>query len=213
MSFVHPSTVLVSGMTQSGKSLFVAGVIASRFFEPMPTQIIWLYSDWQVLYDAIKIFRPDVRFIRIGTEEQLAELYDGISGEEAVLLIIDDQMEIGAKSNTLSKFFTKGSHHKNMSVVYLVQNLFDKGKSQRTVSLNAHYILLFKNPRDKSQAEVLARQMYPGKWRAFLKAFEDATRKPHSYLLVDLRPDTPEACRLRAKILPWKTPAVVYELV
>ena len=46
----------------------------------------------------------------------------------------------------------------NVSVVYLTQNVFDKNKYARTISLNAHYLVLFKNPRDASQ---FARQMYP----------------------------------------------------
>jgi len=46
--------------------------------------------------------------------------------------------------------FTKISHHRNVSVVYLTQNVFDKNKYARTISLNAHYLVLIKNPRDAS---------------------------------------------------------------
>jgi len=55
----------------------------------------------------------------------------------------------------------KGSHHKNVSVVYLAQNLFPKNKFARTMSLHAHYMVLFKNPRDTTQFANLVRQMYP----------------------------------------------------
>ena len=40
---------------------------------------------------------------------------------------------------TLVKLFTKGSHHRNLTVIYIVQNVFDKGKYSRTISLNSHY--------------------------------------------------------------------------
>jgi len=59
----------------------------------------------------------------------------------------------------VANVFTKISHHRNIGVVYLTQNLFDKNKYARTISLNAHYPVLFKNPRDATQFATLARQM------------------------------------------------------
>ena len=39
-------------------------------------------------------------------------------------------------SRPVTKLFTKKSHHCNTSVIYLVQNVFPKGKESRTISLN-----------------------------------------------------------------------------
>jgi len=76
-------------------------------------------------------------------------------GSESTLLILDDLM---SETNQLvANVFTKISHHRNVSVVYLTQNLFDKNKYARTISLNAHYLVLFKNPRDATQFATLAR--------------------------------------------------------
>jgi len=44
----------------------------------------------------------------------------------------------------VANIFTKGSHHRNVSVVFLAQNLFPQNKFTRATSLNAHYIVLFK---------------------------------------------------------------------
>jgi len=49
---------------------------------------------------------------------------------------------------------------RNVSVVYLSQNLFPENKFARTMRMNAHYMVLFKNPRDATQVANLARQMY-----------------------------------------------------
>ena len=38
---------------------------------------------------------------------------------------------------------------------------------------------------------VLARQMYPGQNEKFLNTYRMATSKPFGYLLIDLKPDTP----------------------
>ena len=102
----------------------------------------------------------------------------------------------------VTKLFTKGSHHRNISVMYIVQNLFGKNKEQRTSSLNSHYLVVFKNPRDASQITHLAKQMYPGKLKYVQESFKDATSVPHGYLLLDLRQETPDHLRLRTDIFP-----------
>ena len=63
-------------------------------------------------------------------------------------------------------------------------------------------MVLFKNPRDATQITYLARQMFPGKSAFMVDAFKDATTKPFSYLLIDLKADTEEKQRLRANIFP-----------
>jgi len=73
------------------------------------------------------------------------------------------------------------------------------------MSLNAHYMVLFKNPRDASQFASLARQMYPTKSSFAVEAYKDATREPYSYLFVDLRPEQDEDLRLRTNIFPAET--------
>ena len=106
---------------------------------------------------------------------------------------------------SIANLFTKGSHHRNISVVFLVQNMFHKNKHIRTISLNSHYMVLFKNPRDASQFAALARQMYPNQSAFALEAYKDATQQPFSYLFVDLRPEQDDTLRLRANIFPGET--------
>jgi hypothetical protein len=105
-------------------------------------------------------------------------------------------------NDSVSNIFTKVSHHRNVSVIYLSKNLFHKSKQNRTLSLNAPYIVLFKNPRDAVQVATLARQMHPGRGKFLAEAFKDATDKPYGYLLIDLKPDTEEKYRIRTNIFP-----------
>ena len=72
----------------------------------------------------------------------------------------------------------------------------------RNISLNAHYIVLFKSPRDKQQISMLARQVNPGKVQEFMRSYEDATRRPHGYLMLDLKPTTDDQQRLKTNVLP-----------
>ena len=65
-----------------------------------------------------------------------------------------------------------------------------KNKQTRTLSLNSHYIVLFKNARDATQVDNLARQMYLGKSAFMIEAFKNATSAPCGYLLIDLKQET-----------------------
>lgn len=185
----HPFTMLVSGPTGVGKTVFVQKLLSADMIDPTPTRIVWAYGEWQKSYESFP-------FTYIQGLDNVDDIIAQVDGPQ--ILVVDDMM--GQDTNTLEQWFTKKSHHRNVSIIYIVQNLFDK--KQRTISLNAHYLVLFKNPRDTSQLGVLARQMYPGHAQFMIEAYTDATQKPRSYLLVDLKPDTPEEMRLRSHILP-----------
>jgi len=72
----------------------------------------------------------------------------------------------------------------------------------RTISLNSHYMVLFKNPRDAGQFSILARQMYPSGSKSAEEAYRDAAERPFGYLFVDLKPQQDEQYRLRTNIFP-----------
>ena len=190
LKLVHPSTCLISGPTGSGKTVFVKKLIDFKYFHPMPSNIIYCYGSYQPLFNSMK----GVHFEE-GLPSNLSSLQDS-------LIIIDDLMSELAGDPRLSKLFTKGSHHRNLSVIFITQNLFHQGKEMRNISLNSHYLVLYKNPRDKSQVMHLARQMFPGKSKAFQEIFNDATALPYSYLFIDLRPDSCESLRMRTRIFP-----------
>ena len=123
-----------------------------------------------------------------------------IEPDERNTVVLDDQMSEAGKLEETSNLFTKGSHHRNITVVYIVQNVFDKGKVHRTISLNSHYMILFKNPRDEGQMRSLAQQVFPTKVKFFMDSFREATKKDHGYLLLDLHPLTPDPLRVRTRI-------------
>jgi len=195
LKLVHPSTILVSGPTGCGKTQFVIKLLNEDIFEKQVNRIIWIYSEWQQSYQQLEN-RVDFR------KEVDEALYNSLVPTMRNLIVLDDQMSKIGDSKILSRLFTEGSHHRNLSIIYIVQNLFDKGRAHRTVSLNAQYLVLFKNPRDKSQIDCLARQMYPGHVSFLVAAFQEATKQSYGYLFIDLRPETPEDLRVRTRIFP-----------
>ena len=116
---------------------------------------------------------------------------------QPTIYIYDDLMKDSTNNSDICEMNTEGSHHCNLSVICLLQNLYHHGKENRTMSLNTQYIVLFKNPRDQQQVAHLARQMYPNNWQLFLKTFHYATKEPYGYLLVDLKQDTADENRLK----------------
>ena len=194
----HPFTAVVAGPTGCGKTEWVFKFIANREFmiNPAPVSIVYSYGEWQ---PSFKRFSHQVEFV-----EGFPELPE--RSDNPLLLIIDDQMD--KTGQKVSNLFTKGSHHRNISVIYIVQNLFDKNSVHRTISLNAHYIVAFKNPRDKSQIVHLAKQLNPGNIRYVHESFILATEKAHGYLVIDLKQSTPENLRYRSHIFPGETQRV-----
>ena len=172
--------------------MFVKRLIehADVMIHPSPERVVWCYGEWQPLYATL----PSVDF-REGLPEP--SLFDP---NQRTLVVVDDLM--AEADGRLTQLFTKGSHHRNISVVYIVQNLFNKTKDHRTISLNAHYLVLFKNPRDASQITTIAKQMAPGHTQVVREAFNDATSEPYGYLLVDFKQATPDHLRLRTKLFP-----------
>lgn len=192
MELQHAFTCTVAGPTNAGKTWFVFRVMkhANKMINPPPEKIVYCYGEFQPEFAEF----PWVEF-----HEGLPSM-DQFDGRQRVLLIIDDLMDEVDK--TVSNLFTKLSHHRNVSVIFMTQNLFHKNKHIRTMNLNTHYIVLFKNPRDVGQVATLARQMYPGKSNFLIESYQDATKEPRGYLLIDLKQETDEQFRIRTKIFP-----------
>ena len=100
----------------------------------------------------------------------------------------------------LKNIFTKLSHHLNMSIIFIVQNLYEK--TMRTISLNAGYIVLFNNPRDSLQATTLGTQIFGRGKKLLQKAYKDISQTPHSYVMVDLTQTCEPCAKVRTKIFP-----------
>jgi len=202
MSFQHPCTALIVGGTGAGKTYFVKKLIENRndMFNVSFEKIIFYYSEWQPLYEELSA-HADFR-----QEPPLME--DHPPGERSKLIIIDDFMdEMKTHNKELLKFFIKGSHHRNLSIFFLSQCLFPDG--MRQISLNSHYIVLFKATRDLAQIRTFCLQVDPKNWRALLEAYEDATKLGHTYILFDFKPKTADHLRIRARIFPGES-MVVY---
>jgi hypothetical protein len=207
--FQHPTTIVLAGPTQCGKTYFLIRAIREGLFKPEPQRIVWVFSEMQSAYADLVREIPSIEFVKGFT----SELYETFDSGVRNLLILDDQMENKAAhkrgDNDVTRFFTQGSHHRNLTVVYIVQNLFNQDAAMRTISLNTHYMVLFKNPRDATQIRTLGQQMYPDCKRLLVDAYRDATSQAYGYLLVNLRPNACDALRILTDVFAEEPSAYV----
>jgi hypothetical protein len=145
---------------------------------PKPDRILWCYGEYQTLYGT----EGGIEF-----QQGLPDL-DNLDPREKHLIILDDLMD--ETDQRVASLFPKKSHHKNISVMYIVQNLFHRGKDHRTISRNAHCMVLFKNLIDVWQIMALAHQMYPRRTQLYLEAFARPTARSHGYMVIDMKQNT-----------------------
>lgn len=191
--------MLISGSSLSGKTNFAHRFVKNirRMVRHKIVKVVYCYG----------IFDPRIFELQKGISVPI-EFYQGVptldflhSCEKPMLLIMDDLMKEAAKSGFLDMFFTKGSHHLNISVILITQDLFFK--DLKTSRNNAHYIILMRNPAGERQVRDLAAQLFPGKKRAtFLEAYTNASKQNFGYLMIDMHPASKEELRLRTNIFP-----------
>ena len=201
MEFRHPWTGVLSAGTQAGKTQWAINFVknARAMIHPPPETVYWAYGEWQKAYDDLP---ADVIMIDGIPDVEL------LKSAQPKLLICDDLMTT-YKSDDLCKLFCQGSHHWNLSVLYIVQNLFYS--NMRNARINSHYLILMKNPSDRLQLMNLARQIMPGNQKALLEAFDDACSESYGYLVLDLEPQTADDMRIRTKIFPDDVVSYVYQ--
>lgn len=219
LRFKNPSSFLVAGATQAGKTTFTLNLLRNlhHLFEKPDCK-------WNVHYffkqkqESFRLFRKEtigntnfpivkVWNERLPTTEDIDDLTTGHL-ESGSVMVIDDFA--GMLNRDTLEIITTKVHHRNCVVIVLAQNIFCKNPVFREISLNSTYVVMFKNPRDASQINCFAKQFAPGAGEWVVKAFQAATKYPHSYLLFDSHQSTPDFLRVRSNVLPNEYPMRIY---
>lgn len=202
LPFHSPTTILISGCTQSGKTFFTKRLLenANYMFTIPPQKIVYAYSEYQPAFELMKQTIPNIVFHEgVPSSEDVDNYAEGL---DHVILVLDDLMLKITHSEECVQLFTVTSHHRKVSVIFLAQNLYPPGKYARCISLNCAYVVLFRNRRDSRQVLTFGSQILPGQTNYFRTAYEKATLEQYGYLLVDLSPHSEKKYQLRTHIFP-----------
>ena len=200
--FEHTFSMLIVEASNTGKTTFVRQLLGlgEQMIKGALEVIFYCYGAYQPMFEEMKQELPNIKFI----EGFPPDFLDRINPQQRSLLVPDNMTTSLVIDVSMTELFSK-TRHLNLSIIFLLHNLFAQGKSIRTVHLNTNYYVIFNSPRDRSQIMTLARQMHPGVGKFMIAAYNDATKRPFGYLLIDVRSNTPEEYRLRANIFPGET--------
>ena len=207
LPFEEGSTAIISGCTKSGKTTWLFRLLRNKeimFSQPVQ-KTLYCYGIYQDTFDAMKKEISGIEFFE-GVPNQLD--IESFADGRHNLVILDDLSEKVVKEPDMERLFVQGAHHLNLSVFFVSHNCFRQGKCARTIALNTHYTVLFRNIRDGQQIACLGKQMFPGNNKALVEAYEDATSEKYGYLVIDSTANGENIYRLRTKIFPGEDPWV-----
>ena len=196
--FHTPSSILVVGPSGCGKTVFTEKLLLDNqdLFETPPTQVHYCYVG---MTRSISIHARSWR--GVSRRHSRSSSFGAMVSQGQGVLVLDDLMDEGSHDKRVLDLFTKHSHHQNVTVLYLCQDMFPVGKYAKSISRNAHYIVAFKNPRDQLGVRNVLLQSFPTTWKDHLETFHHATTRPYGYLMLDLHPASPNQQRLLSHLL------------
>ena len=132
-----PFRLIVGGGSGCGKTEFVRDLVNKNHFSSPFDKIIYSYpeylSDVPTDFDQIVDFQPG-----------LSDLNYYSSLPKNSLVILDDMMNECGHSNQIMKLFSVVARKRNLSLIFIVQNVYDRSKQFRNIRLNATGFVLFK---------------------------------------------------------------------
>jgi len=114
-SFTHPTSFIVTGATQSGKSSFVKNLLDNKksLILPPPKVTYLVYKIWQPIYSEMEKMGTVTKFIQgIPDMEYLIDLLSSHTNEGGSIIIFDDiGSEIKEHIVNFTQLFSVYSHH------------------------------------------------------------------------------------------------------
>ena len=116
IKFISPAIIVLSGATSSGKTTWIKRFLNSDMFDRSPHKVFYCYGVFQPTFDTMK----NVEFIH-GLPQDFNQFYDT---PQHNLLILDDLQNDVISSPEIQHLVCRESHHRNLSVIYITQNLY-----------------------------------------------------------------------------------------
>ena len=191
-----PFTMLVAASSNSGKTKLIRDLVVNNklTMDKPIDELIWLHhknaKDDELIRDISSSMNVPVRFIEGYPEGEISNstLFktDGLK-----CLVIDDIVHNAIRSASFTELFTIISHHENMIVIAILQNLYAYTPAQRqqinNVIRNCSYLVLFPERRSLASCRQLANAYFSGEQYRLLEPFKSVMKdkEEYQYLVID----------------------------
>ncbi|ELT90334.1 hypothetical protein CAPTEDRAFT_210560 [Capitella teleta] len=125
--FAHPCQLLIAGATKSGMTLLMK-ILAQKeiMFDPVPRDVYWIYT----MRSSVAGVPESLPFVRLRNGVPTEDMVRAITKEGIFkMVILDDMQDVFENKNQtkmLMDILTKVSHHSNLPIFFIVQNLYNE---------------------------------------------------------------------------------------
>ena len=176
-----PFRLIIAGGSGCGKSQFCKQLVDQNFFQSGFDRIIYNYPDY--------LEETDIDF------ESLVEYRPGLvdqtflsSLKRNTLVIIDDLALEVSKSVHINNLFAVEARKRNISVILIAQNIYQRGEYFRNIRLNATGFVLFKFFAAFDVNKRLMRDL--GLKTIPEKLMNNIYKEKYKYIFLDLHPNS-----------------------
>ena len=175
-----PFRLLVGGGSGTGKSTFVQQLVNESHFESPFDKIVYCYPEY--------LDEPPAQFEQIVENKPgLCDLHYFTSLPQNSLIIYDDLMSECGRSDEIMKLFSVIARKRNISVIFLVQNIYDNSKQFRNIRLNATGLVMFNFYAAKDVNKRIIRD-FGVQSNVPKHLMGQVYNQPFSYLYIDIHP-------------------------
>ena len=132
----------MSGISGAGKAFVVRRLIQhiDKMLDPSPQKVTYAYNVWQKIFSEMEKEHDFVQFIEgVPSENDL----ENLSNNEPQCFILDDMMLECVNYLRIETLFTQGSHNRNLTVLFLNENVFLSGETctKYKFKYTSHYFI------------------------------------------------------------------------
>lgn len=175
-----PFRLIVGGGSGSGKTEFVKKLVNTNHFSTPFDKIVYCYPDY--LDEVPTDFDQIVEY-----QAGLLDLQYFSKIPKNSLIILDDMMSECGQSDVIMKLFSVVARKRNLSIIFIVQNVYDRSKQFRNIRMNATGFALFKFYAATDVTQRILRDLSCNRYIS-KDQLQKIYEQNFAYILIDIHP-------------------------